>query len=1746
MVRRILATCVATLACASAALGLQEPGGERGFSPEKAFQLGDLDNINILSGNLVVTIPIGPTYRLGGGLSYQLTLVNNGNVWDFEEYEGNLRAIPCRTCNAGAGWTLSMGRLYGPDSPDTPSTLWWVYVSPDGAEHSFVPRLHLGEQDEPAGEDRYQYSGDGSYLRLVDVATGVREVQFPDGTVHRFEGLPTGDWRISKITDAFETNWLEIYYSDEPLMWSLVDSQNRQHTVEFDGGQVSRVTLASDGEDNESAWDLGYTSTNIHRTCKQHSEPFRVTADLLTSVTGPHGMTYSMLKDGVPAYNDVPGNEACWDSVLPLSLPGTLSRLALPTGGSLEWDYTTYGFLSCTDIKPGQEPPPYTAIWAEQSCGVSERRTLDRDGDVIGTWTYSPEEHYHMAAPPGDCPFVDSRIVTTTSPLGDSTLSFFEVRQIQDGNDPDFEGWDTGLPYARAFTPESGSLGGDRFLSTQQYSGGVTVTCDTTAVEDCEYTVTPGAELLRSTWVRYEHDKLFNPDLPDAERAGKNSRLASTRVVYHDDGDNYVDTDSFDFDGLGHYRTTVVGGTYTAGQPTLGNLRRESTNFNPWDGTTRVYHVDDSNAELGASDPYPEFSGDESPAHSYPVNPWPTSWPWILGTYDGKQQAEYNPVDALVSTRRQEFCFESSDDHPTTGFLRRQRVLRGAATQGTNDLITELVRDARGAIVEERSFGGDSDGHAVGVGDLGALTLTNAEYTVTSEHEIAGSPATYGTLQKSYHQGLPSPFYSADVDLSAYTGAVLAARDTAEVQTNLTYDGLGRLIAEDPPGANTTYTYTSYSPSDPDSPRVDVIRATAEGTQPHETYVYDAFGRLVKESRVLADGTTGRRTTSYNALGWKLSQSEWHREDETHGSTTYQYDTFGRPTLITPPDGATHAVTIDYIGSRQTLKTVNVETAGGSAAATTTETADRQGRLVEVTEPLSGSTSATAKYTYDVGGKITKVVQSESGTSTTQTRTFTYDGAGLLVSESIPEATATISYAAYDARGHVLTRSNVQETLHFAYDPAERLTAVTEPVGSIDRPVKSFVFGTSSDGFGDAGNGKLRQAVRSNYYDGDGSSNVLTITETNTYLGLGGRISARETSLEGTPYSESRTFAQSFDWNDLGLLRSQAYPRCTFEPCAAVSPERTVYYDYDAGQLVSVGPYYAEQLSYHANGMLNEQKHWKRVFDVTSGAKDVQSIDEATRMARPSEIEAKDATDAVAWSTGTYGYDGAGNITAMGGTLYRYDLASRLASAALQAPGGARSQTFTYDSFGNLSAISTSVNGGAAQARNVAITSATNRFQTTCLAGLSPCWRGGHDVAGNVTTLTSDLGSGLSFSHYATDELRVSTLLGVETRYGYDADGERAATYRSGDGFRIYLRDLSNKVLREYQDNGTWSWKEDFVWRDGSLLATIGAESGLKHVHLDHLGTPRLITDRCGMALLREDYYPYGEIAWSSAANDERMRFTGHERDLTGASAEDDLDYMHARYYSPMVGRFLSVDPGRDARLELPQSWNALSYVRGGPTRHADPTGKFTGVDDGVFIAGGALVGLAGQGLSDLWSGNYSGWEAYAGAAVGGAVAGEILLYTGPMGSVVSTAAGSGTSDLVRQVLLKAQGKQDSIGWKSVGTNTLLGAACGLVPGPKQLGLNLGRASYNALWKQMTTKLANRTISSVSWTTASKMFAGRAFDTSFSSTISVAALTTGLGAASPTASTPNALGLIPSFVAGPEDFLALRPQPGKS
>lgn len=168
---------------------------------------------------------------------------------------------------------------------------------------------------------------------------------------------------------------------------------------------------------------------------------------------------------------------------------------------------------------------------------------------------------------------------------------------------------------------------------------------------------------------------------------------------------------------------------------------------------------------------------------------------------------------------------------------------------------------------------------------------------------------------------------------------------------------------------------------------------------------------------------------------------------------------------------------------------------------------------------------------------------------------------------------------------------------------------------------------------------------------------------------------------------------------------------------------------------------------------------------------------------------------------------------------------------------------------------------------------------------------------------------------------------------------------------RITLRGRNNEVLREYEvTNGDapnhWRWIKDYIYAGSKLLASEAAVPGgasveIRQYHLDHLGTPRVISNTAGASVGNSpyQYFPFGDEAVAPPAN-ERLRFTGHERD---SSDPFQLDYMHARYYfrGGGAGKFMSVDPGKDWDPKEPQSWNLYAYARNNPLGRTDPTGRY-------------------------------------------------------------------------------------------------------------------------------------------------------------------------------------------------------------
>jgi len=312
------------------------------------------------------------------------------------------------------------------------------------------------------------------------------------------------------------------------------------------------------------------------------------------------------------------------------------------------------------------------------------------------------------------------------------------------------------------------------------------------------------------------------------------------------------------------------------------------------------------------------------------------------------------------------------------------------------------------------------------------------------------------------------------------------------------------------------------------------------------------------------------------------------------------------------------------------------------------------------------------------------------------------------------------------------------------------------------------------------------------------------------------------------------------------------------------------------------------------------------------------------------------------WGPKAYTYDGSGNVKEIGTDQYAYDSAERLIKAVVDG----KTETYAYDSFGNLT--QKAVAGG--NPVNVNVDGASNR-----LIGVD------YDAAGNVGS--ADDGRRV----YKYDSLnmltRVQRSFTDERRMIYDADDERIGTINVGDTLsRWTIRDFEGRIVREFKADSlqAWFWEQDYFYGGGVL---IGGESqewgydtyrygGKRHYHLDHLGNVRMVTDAGtpAQSISEHEYLPFGatltktyqeQIRWGDPHIDS-MRFAGHWRDFLGGLDVDNtdyVDYMHARYYDPNLGRFSSVDPV-DGDRQNPQTWNRYTYARNSPLRHTDPTGE--------------------------------------------------------------------------------------------------------------------------------------------------------------------------------------------------------------
>jgi RHS repeat-associated protein len=292
-----------------------------------------------------------------------------------------------------------------------------------------------------------------------------------------------------------------------------------------------------------------------------------------------------------------------------------------------------------------------------------------------------------------------------------------------------------------------------------------------------------------------------------------------------------------------------------------------------------------------------------------------------------------------------------------------------------------------------------------------------------------------------------------------------------------------------------------------------------------------------------------------------------------------------------------------------------------------------------------------------------------------------------------------------------------------------------------------------------------------------------------------------------------------------------------------------------------------------------------------------------------------------------YYYDDNGNVSyitdeqeGISTRSLAYDGLDRLVTANSNTWGAG---SFSYDALDN---IRTSNVGSRSLTHN--IDSATNRL--TSLSG-SQSVGFSYDANGNITQRAGqqfvfDIGNRMSSAPgkatYSYDghgrRAQANMADGVWRLWAYTSDGKLRLDHRSGKGATRYVY-LGSKLIAE-------SANYDVAFDPGLWYGT-------SFLHTDALGSPVAKTNLAGQLLtpVRTSYEPYG-ATWSGP-NPTKLGYTGHVNDV-----DTGLVQMQQRYYDPIAGRFLSVDPVvTDA--DTGSSFNRYIYAENNPFTFIDPDG---------------------------------------------------------------------------------------------------------------------------------------------------------------------------------------------------------------
>ncbi len=222
----------------------------------------------------------------------------------------------------------------------------------------------------------------------------------------------------------------------------------------------------------------------------------------------------------------------------------------------------------------------------------------------------------------------------------------------------------------------------------------------------------------------------------------------------------------------------------------------------------------------------------------------------------------------------------------------------------------------------------------------------------------------------------------------------------------------------------------------------------------------------------------------------------------------------------------------------------------------------------------------------------------------------------------------------------------------------------------------------------------------------------------------------------------------------------------------------------------------------------------------------------------------------------------------------------------------------------------------------------------------------------NEGQLSSGYGANYTFDY----EHRLTAI--GSTQFAYDGSGKRLQAVRSGTTTR-YIHDPAGNVLAEA--DGQNNITRIYVYGKGLLAMVLPAtqQDQVYCYHYNATGSTIAVTDGSQAVVNKYAYDPFGNIlsqqenigSQDARLQNQPFKFVGQFGVMTEPNG---FYYMRARYYDPLVGRFISEDPigfdGGDVNLmayvdsvgkPFSIETNLYAYTGNNPVNLIDPLGLY-------------------------------------------------------------------------------------------------------------------------------------------------------------------------------------------------------------